>query len=261
MSKTICFKQPSLNEDLPLSTDMSWTFIRDYFDSSGSVNDPSSDTMPVCKLSNHTSDILKDIQKHIDIKSTLNNNELTFHGCNAMDFLSKLYDNVKPSHRSDMKYKQYINWVTSQTKDVPCFLVYKSDPKALLPTKERYSDVGWDLTVIQKVKDISPKTSLYDTCIKVCPSHGFYTKIYPRSSISKSGYMMSNSTGIIDPNYLGTIKIALTKVDDSMPDLKLPFRCAQMIVEKYNHVKMIEVDSENKLGETERGDGGFGSTG
>ena len=105
------------------------------------------------------------------------------------------------------------------------------------------------------------KTTLYDTGIRVIPSHGYYLKIFPRSSLSKSGYLLANSVGIIDPNYLGTLKIALTKTDDSKPDIELPFRCCQLIMDKKIEFNTVIVEDEEEFEITERGEGGFGSSG
>jgi len=57
--------------------------------------------------------------------------------------------------------------------------------------------------------------------------------------LSESGYMFTNS--IIDPSYTSSLKIVLTKIDESLPDLKLPFKCCQIIMEKAIHYEMEEV--------------------
>ena len=72
---------------------------------------------------------------------------------------------------------------------------------------------------------------------------------------------MTNSTGIIDPNYLGSFKVALTKIDKTKPDIELPFRCCQIIMEKKIEFEVEIIEDEEDLDETERGEGGFGSTG
>ena len=136
----------------------------------------------------------------------------------------------------------------------------KKHRNAIIPSKSRASDVGYDLTIIEVTKEFGDKTVMYDTGIIISPEFGYYTKIVPRSSITKSGYMLTNSTGIIDPTYRGTLKICLTKVDDSMPNLKLPCKIAQLIIDRSIHYKMEEVTSLEKLGVTSRGEGGFGST-
>jgi len=137
-------------------------------------------------------------------------------------------------------------------------LFKKHHPNAQIPTKAGEWEVGFDLTAIKLVEIRGRKTFMYDTGISVQVPPGYYTEIVPRSSIVKTGYMLSNSIGIIDPSYRGTLKICLTKIDDTLPDLKPPFKKVQLIVRKYYpEIKGKEVDS---LSTTVRGNGGFGST-
>ena len=57
---------------------------------------------------------------------------------------------------------------------------------------------------------------MYDTGIQVKPQYGYYFEIVPRSSLSKSGYILANSIGIIDPSYSGNLYIVLIKIDDNL---------------------------------------------
>lgn len=129
---------------------------------------------------------------------------------------------------------------------------------AVMPTK-RIIDVGFDLTIISVDKALTRITTLYDTSVAVEPPLGFYAEIVPRSSISKLGYMLANNVGVIDPSYTGSLKIALIKVDESMPDLELPCKVAQLILKPYVVSEVYKIADE--MNETQRGDGGFGSTG
>ena len=54
--------------------------------------------------------------------------------------------------------------------------------------------------------------------------------------------------------------ICLTKIDETMPDLILPFRCCQLILDRSLHYIMEDTETVDKLGYTNRGEGGFGST-
>jgi deoxyuridine 5'-triphosphate nucleotidohydrolase len=127
---------------------------------------------------------------------------------------------------------------------------------AVLPIKAGPQEVGYDLTAISKVKTIGQMT-MYDTGISVEPPEGFFSQIVPRSSIVKSGYILSNSVGVIVPTYTGTLKICLTKIDPMAESLELPFTLCQLVFHKSYHFP-IEVVSE--LTGTSRGDGAFGST-
>jgi dUTP pyrophosphatase len=138
-------------------------------------------------------------------------------------------------------------------------LVFKEDPAAVFPVKAHQDDIGFDLTIIKHVKEISPCLHMYDTGIVVNPPPGFYIEIVPRSSFGKSGYILANSIGIIDPQYRGTLKVVLLRVDSSLEPLQLPLKGFQLVVRKAEQCQLIEVDSP--FGNTDRGNGGFGSTG
>lgn len=132
-----------------------------------------------------------------------------------------------------------------------------SDDRAVTPTKAHSSDIGYDLTVIDVFKKISDRITLFETGIAISPPNGYYLEILPRSSLSKTGYMLANSVGIIDPDYTATLKVALIKVDTDMKDIELPFTRCQLILRKAENANIELVES---LVDTKRGDGGFGST-
>ena len=138
--------------------------------------------------------------------------------------------------------------------------VKKCDPDAVIPTKAHPSDTGYDLTLIRVSKDMSRAGQtiiMFDTGIAVCPPDGYYTEVVPRSSLSKTGYMLANSVGIIDASYRGSIKVVVSG-DNSLDDLTLPFKGFQLILRKLEEADVVEVDD---LDATVRGDGGFGSSG
>jgi dUTP pyrophosphatase len=202
--------------------------------------------------------IIKLITTFGNIKCEYGNVTISYSDYNSLDFLSKIYDNSDSRYRNSENYNNYMHWVCKKT--IPVCKFVKTSPYAVIPQKDRASDVGYDLTIIEKVKNIGSKTAMYDTGIVVSPPFGFYTKIVPRSSLTKSGYILTNSMGIIDGTYRGTLKICLSKIDDKIEDLKLPFKCCQLILEKHMHYLTEEIDNINDLGITARNDGGFGST-
>jgi len=77
-----------------------------------------------------------------------------------------------------------------------------------------------------------------------------------RSSISKSGYSLANAIGIIDENYIGEILVPLRKHQEV--ELELPSRLVQLVLMPKINCEFTIVDS---LEDTQRGTGGFGSTG
>lgn len=142
----------------------------------------------------------------------------------------------------------------NEQKIIQCVI---TDERAVVPTKAHDSDIGYDLTAIDIFKHISRRITLFETGIAVSPPNGYYMEIVPRSSMSKTGYMLANSIGTIDPEYTGTLKIALIKIDDDLPDIKLPFTTCQLVLRKAEYSNIAQIE---KLKETVRGDGGFGST-
>jgi dUTP pyrophosphatase len=133
----------------------------------------------------------------------------------------------------------------------------KLSKDAILPFKSGPNEIGYDLTLIRKIKDIDEYTIMYDTDICIQPPDGYYTEIIPRSSIIKTGWFLANSIGIIDPTYRDSLKIVLKRVDPYQKEIVLPNRLCQLVVRPiYNQFEVYDV---NELSETYR-KGGFGST-
>jgi len=137
-------------------------------------------------------------------------------------------------------------------------IVQINDENAVVPTKAHPSDTGYDLVCIKLKKELENGVRLYDTGISVKPPSGYYTEILPRSSISKSGWMLANSVGVIDSEYRGNLLVALIPVSNSPVNLETPFCLTQLVLRKCEECQIIVGNIEE---ETERGSGGFGSSG
>jgi deoxyuridine 5'-triphosphate nucleotidohydrolase len=137
--------------------------------------------------------------------------------------------------------------------------VVKTRRDAVIPSKPNESDIGYDLTIVEKTKEVTENTCLYTTGIIAEAPRGYYIDVVPRSSLSKSGYMLANSVGIIDPSYRGEILIALTKVSELAQPIKFPFRCCQIVLRKAEYSVIQEYKSIDM--DTNRNTGGFGSSG
>jgi dUTP pyrophosphatase len=88
---------------------------------------------------------------------------------------------------------------------------------------------------------------------------GFEAQIRPRSGLAvKKGITVLNSPGTIDSDYRGEIKVLLINLSNENFKVENGERIAQMVVEKHERIEWIEAES---LEETNRGIGGFGSTG
>jgi deoxyuridine 5'-triphosphate nucleotidohydrolase len=191
---------------------------------------------------------IKDLCAVLNIPYTQGDIVQRFTGSNALDILGIL----------DIKFKSYniSKFLGPEMPILPC-RVFKTRRDAIIPFKTRESDVGFDLTIIDIKKQINNVCILYTTGISVQPPFGYYSEIVPRSSIIKSGYMLANNIGIIDNSYTGELMIALVKVDPEAAPIELPFRGFQLIFKKQEFPEMQVVDV---IGDTIRGDGGFGST-
>ena len=262
-TKNDIIKFPDLKSD-----ELKWAFIRGLFDGNGHVQDPTETNTPSCNITLNSIDVLKSIAEFCKIPYIIDKRKdrISYEGINSIDFLGKIYENSQ-QNKLMRKYEKYIEWILWRSvimkkcfnTRLPYCYIYKTDKNAVFPTKAKPSDVGYDLTVIKEQKKWNMLTTLYDTGIKIRVKPGFYAEIVPRSSLSKSGYMLANSIGIIDPSYNGNLFIALIKVDPSAPDITLPFRCCQLIFRKQIFMNTIEVTSDFE--DTARGDGGFGSSG
>ena len=100
---------------------------------------------------------------------------------------------------------------------------------------------------------------LFPTGIYIQLPEGYEAQIRPRSGLAaKYGITVTNAPGTIDADYTGEVKVSLINLSTDTVVIQPGERIAQMVVAKYEKVTWNEVAV---LDETERGDGGFGSTG
>jgi len=103
------------------------------------------------------------------------------------------------------------------------------------------------------------KRTLIPTGIYIALPEGYEAQIRPRSGLAaKHGITVLNTPGTIDCDYRAEIKVILVNLSDQPYVITPGERIAQMVIAKYEKVEFEEV---NELDETERGTGGFGSTG
>ncbi len=190
----------------------------------------------------------------LENEPTLHIDGRDYHGINIIDQLYSIMD------RSEEARKLFIQAATIfQQPVIPAIGFRVEDSSGIMPSK-RIIDVGYDLTIVSIAKHLTPMTTMFETHVSLDIPLGFYVELVPRSSLSKTGYMLANSVGIIDPGYTGTLKVPLIKVDPSMEDLELPARVAQLILKPYVISKGYDASASNRIA-TGRGNGGFGSTG
>ena len=120
---------------------------------------------------------------------------------------------------------------------------------------------GLDLyAALEEPLEIGPlERAMIPTGIRIALISGLEAQVRPRSGLAvKKGLTVLNSPGTIDSDYRGEIRVILVNLSNETVELKPGERIAQMVVAKYERVEWQEVDELNK---TERGEGGFGSTG
>lgn len=142
----------------------------------------------------------------------------------------------------------------------------KMRENAVEPQRAHSSDAGYDLTAAW-VKEDDCGNVVYGCGVAVEIPPGYVGLVFPRSSVAKKRMLLSNGVGVIDSGYRGEI---LAKFKPTVPAgplgllQRLGFvyevgdRIAQMVVMKLPEVEFEEAE---ELGESDRGEGGYGSTG
>ena len=139
--------------------------------------------------------------------------------------------------------------------------VQKVNPSACLPTRGSRDAAGYDLyACIEEAVEIPPhETRTIDTGLRFELPGGYFAGIFARSGIaSREGLRPANCVGICDADYRGNYMVALHNDSDSVRTVTPREKIAQMVVMPFLE---LEFDVQEELTETERGEGGFGSTG
>ncbi len=133
--------------------------------------------------------------------------------------------------------------------------------KHQLPAYETIQSAGVDLraNIDEKIVLKPLERALIKTGLFIALEEGFEAQIRPRSGLAyKNGITVLNSPGTIDADYRGEIGVILVNLSNTDFIIEDGERIAQMVIAKYEQANFVEV---SELNETERGAGGFGSTG
>jgi dUTP pyrophosphatase len=136
--------------------------------------------------------------------------------------------------------------------------IKKINPNAVTPTYAKVGDAGMDL-VATKIISNGTFDVTYGTGLAMEIPEGFVGLVFPRSSIRNTELTLSNSVGVIDSGYRGEIQATFKKTNglDSIA-YRVGDRICQIMIIPHPTIEFEEV---NELNNTERGEGGFGSTG
>lgn len=135
--------------------------------------------------------------------------------------------------------------------------VMKLDAGATIPKYAKPGDAGMDLyAVSQKFDDHG--NYVFGTGLAMEIPKGYVGLIFPRSSISKTSHSLRNAVGVIDSGYRGEIMMKYDINTLNSPVYEIGDRIAQIIILPY---PKIEFEEAWELSKTQRGKGGFGSSG
>jgi len=132
--------------------------------------------------------------------------------------------------------------------------------KGVKPTRATDGSAGYDLFCNTEFGHVlSPRDfNAVETGTFAAIPKGYVGKVCPRSGLAaKHGVTVLNAPGIIDSDYRGEIKVILINLGSGYVSINRGDRIAQLLIQRVEDVDFIERD----LSETERGQGGFGSTG
>ncbi len=134
------------------------------------------------------------------------------------------------------------------------------DPSVELPSYAYAGDAGLDLRANETV-DIPPyHRALISTGLAIALPDGYAGFVQPRSGLAlKKGLTIANTPGLIDAHYRGELKVIAVNLDpEESIHIERGERIAQLVIQEVPTVNLIEVD---ELDKTDRGTGGFGSSG
>ena len=230
------------------SEELTWAFIRGFFDGDGSIARVDSRRSPKCSITTNSRRMRDGIKKFCGINCYENNNSGTLEWYNgkALEFLSKLYE--RASIFLPRKYTLYMDWVcwvpslsgAGNHGRIENFRWIKTRKAAFIPLKEGDSDI-FSLTLIEKIKHAG-ELEIYDTGIKIQPAAGWYFDIVPQSSLLETGYMVAGNFEPVDRRYVSSVLVPLIKIEKNAPDLKLPARIVKILPKPIVHLEILEVD-------------------
>lgn len=248
-----------------LSRALRYEVLRGLLDTAGHIARPRQEELSV-QLPERLKPLLDDVEQLVACPTCADaTGSRCWRGDSALDLLGQVYGPAlrdpaaHPAHPKMLKRAG--RWMTriagiAPARTTAAISVRRLVHDAKLPSKERVSDSGYDLTLLYE-KSRTNNVILYGTGLVVEPPTGWYFDLVPRSSIIKRGYLLANSVGVIDRSYRGELLVPLIKVDPDSPDLELPARIAQLIPRPIVHFDVVE----NGVTTSHRGVGGFGSTG
>lgn len=139
-------------------------------------------------------------------------------------------------------------------------LIRRLDASVPLPSYAHPGDAGADLTTTVDVHLDPGERAMVPTGISIALPDGYAAFVHPRSGLAaRCGISIVNAPGTVDAGYRGEVKVMLVNLDPREPvSLSRGDRIAQLVVQRVERARFVEVEH---LPGSDRGDGGYGSTG
>ena len=136
--------------------------------------------------------------------------------------------------------------------------IRKVHPDAVVPFRAHATDAGMDVTAISM--EMTEDYIEYDTGLQFQLPAGYVMLIFPRSSNSKKDLLLCNSVGVLDAGYTGNLKFRFKLTTEGYTEkiYNPGDKIGQIVILPYPEINFIETEN---FDETDRGSGGFGSTG
>lgn len=133
-----------------------------------------------------------------------------------------------------------------------------TDKPFRMPTQATSGSAGWDVYSLEDIALPPGQMKIIPCGFGLEIPTNYYVSIVPRSSFGKKLIWLPNSPATIDSDYRGEIHVMLMNLGQDQFYIKAHDRIAQLILHQYNHMEFNVVD---QFTQTNRGEGGFGSTG
>lgn len=199
------------------------------------------------------------IKKLEDLEKTIgSDNDDEEIDLNFMSELNELLGKLQEDFSINPKPEQSTTKTQSTANGGVLVKVKKLVPEAVVPSYSKVGDAGMDLTITREIENTTFSVS-YGFGIAMEIPQGYVGLVFPRSSVRNQELILSNCVGVIDSGYRGELQATFKKTQglDSVK-YKVGERGAQIIILPYPTIYMTEVP---ELSDSERGTGGFGSTG
>lgn len=135
--------------------------------------------------------------------------------------------------------------------------IKKLHTNAEIPKYAKPGDAGMDLVAVSE-ESLGNGKIKYGTGLAIEIPKGHVGLLFPRSSVFKTSFQLANSVGVIDSEYRGEISLIFKYTGGDGPVYEIGDRIGQLIILPYPKINFEEVED---LSKSERGQGGFGSTG